>query len=90
MFIKAYESLVPVLQLLGPAFYFVEKDIIQKLAIIKKNQANKLDLTNIVDFCNWEIEENSYLDKSSTSMNLLRLNRALNFINVCFLHLNFF
>lgn len=86
-FIKAFKDLMPILRLLGTAFYFVEQDIDQKLTAIKANQEKVKDdphAKNVIDFIHWEKETNPKLrsDKHTTARHCLRLMRALHFINV--------
>lgn len=78
---------MPILRLLGTAFYFVEQDIVQKLTAIQENQAKQKDqpfARNIIDFIDWEKENNPKMrtDKHTSARHTLRLMRALHFIGV--------
>jgi citrate synthase len=86
-FIQAFKDLLPILRLLGTAFYFVEQDIVQKLDAIAENQAKQTDTDharNLIDFINWEKESNPKIltDKHTTARHALRLMRALHFISL--------
>lgn len=86
-FIQAFKDLLPILRLLGTAFYFVEQDIVQKLTAIQENQEKVKDdphANHIIDFIDWEKKTNPKIrqDKHSTARHTLRLMRALHFINV--------
>lgn len=85
-FVQAFYDLLPILRLLGTAFYFVEKDIVQKLTHIKANQEahpESTEVKNLLDFVHWECENNTVRTKHSTARHALRLMRALHFISVC-------
>lgn len=87
-FVEAFNDLIPILRLLGTAFYFVEKDIIEKLTAIKNNQASQAGTDHdrtILDFVHWEKETKGAAmlkDKTTTARHTLRLMRALHFISV--------
>jgi hypothetical protein len=86
-FCQAFYDLLPVLRLLGTAFYFVEKDIVQKLEAIAENKQKSPEgdhKKNLIDFIHWEKETNPNIrkDKHSTARHALRLMRALHFISV--------
>jgi hypothetical protein len=92
-FIQAFRDLIPILRLLGTAFYFVEQDISQKLDAITANQAKQQDTPharNLIDFINWEKENNPKIltDKHTSARHALRLMRALHFISVRSIHVN--
>lgn len=88
-FAQAFRDLLPIMRLLGTAFYFVEQDIVQKLDAITGHQAKQIDqdyAVNLIDFINWEKENNPKIltDKNSAARHTLRLMRALHFISVRF------
>ena len=86
-FIQAFHDLLPILRLLGTAFYFVEQDIVQKLTAIASNQEKQKDSEHsryLIDFISWEKESNPKMlhDKHTSARHTLRLMRALHFISV--------
>lgn len=86
-FVQAFQDLLPILRLLGTAFYFVEQDIVQKLTAITENQEKQKNAeyaVNLIDFLAWEKETNPKIlhDKHSSARHTLRLMRALHFISL--------
>ena len=86
-YIKGYEEIVKFLHLLGTVFGWVASDVVAKISVLKGHVANEetgSHFVSIQTMTEYEVKENliKYKARDSTtgSRNLLRLQRALEYI----------
>jgi hypothetical protein len=87
-YILGYEEVVKFLNLLGTVFGWVASDVVAKLGILSGHRADEERSAHFVDIqtmCEYEVKEDlikfKAKDSSTGSRNLLRLHRALEYIN---------
>ena len=86
-YIKGYEEIVKFLNLLGTVFGWVASDVVAKISVLKGHMGNQetgSHFVSIQTMTEYEVKENliKYKARDSTtgSRNLLRLQRALEYI----------
>ncbi|CAI5437402.1 unnamed protein product [Caenorhabditis angaria] len=78
-FVEVYEELCKFIKMLGKIFEFVEKDVQEKIILLKAlHKENSEHYATVISMV--EIEKGKKMDKHSGCVAILHLNRALEFI----------